>query len=484
MTAILAIDQGTSGTKAIVVDADGQVLAIAEETLSPDYLPGGGVEQDPHALLASVLDTGRRAAREAGVPLTAVALANQGETVLAWDRSTGDPLTKAIVWQDRRAESICNARAAHADRVAELTGLVLDPYFSAPKMRWVRDNLTTEGVVTTTDTWLVHRLGGEFVTDASTASRSLILGIDEVEWNAELLELFGLADEELPRIVGCDEIVGTTTAFGGNPVLTGLIVDQQAALLAEACLEPGMAKCTFGTGAFLLAQTGDRALRSHAGLTSSVAWSLRGRTSYCIDGQVYTAASAVRWITQLGLITVPADLDVVSAAESEGVFCVPALAGLAAPWWDAEAKASFTGMTLSTRPGHLVRAVLEGIAAQVATVITLVADDLGRPLTRLRVDGGLTRSKVLMQAQADIAQIPVDVFPSSHATALGAAACARLAIDPGATPDDVVGSWAPTLTFTPRWSPARATDHLGRWRIDADAALSTKSPDASTRTPA
>jgi glycerol kinase len=470
MTHVLAVDQGTSGTKAIVVDDAGHLVSIAEVALRPVYLPGGGVEQDPEALWNSVVDAGRRALAEAGVPVAAVALANQGETVLAWDRATGRPLTPAIVWQDRRAETVCAGLTASADDVARQTGLVLDPYFSAPKMAWIRANLTRDGVVTTTDTWLVHRLCGAFVTDASTASRSLLLDLDSATWSRELLELFGLADEPLPEIVSCDRIVGETTAFGGTPIpVAGLIVDQQAALLAEACLESGAAKCTFGTGAFLLAQLGDDAVRSTAGLTTSVAWTLRDRTSYCADGQVYTAASAVRWAVDLGLIPAADQLDAVSADDSAGVLCVPALAGLAAPWWDAQASASFTGMTLSSGRGHLVRALLEGIAAQVACLAELVAQDLGQPLTRLRVDGGLTRSAALMQAQADLARLPVEVYPSAHATPLGAAACARLALDPALSPADVVGTWTPEHTYEPLWSDDRAAEYLARWRHAADA---------------
>ncbi|GAA3454841.1 FGGY family carbohydrate kinase [Dactylosporangium matsuzakiense] len=464
MSGILAIDQGTSGTKAVVTGVDGQVLATAEEELRPRYLDGGGVEQDPHALLASVFTAGRRAVAAAGVPLEAVALANQGETVLAWDRATGEPLSPAIVWQDRRAETVCTARADAAGRVAALTGLVLDPYFSAPKMRWLRDQGFDGGVVTTTDAWIVYRLCRAFVTDAATASRSLLLDLDAVAWSDELLDLFGLGGEERPEIVAGDAIVGTTAAFGGEVPVTGLIVDQQAALLAEACLDPGTAKCTYGTGAFLLAQLGAAATRSRAGLSTSVAWRLRDTTAYCADGQVYTAASAVRWLTDLGLIRGAAELDTVAAADSGGVLCVPALAGLAAPWWRPAATASLTGLTLDTGRGHIVRAVLEGIAAQVATLVGVTGSDLGRPLTRLRVDGGLTRSRVLMQAQADLAQIPVDVYPSPHATALGAAACARLALHPGLSIADAAGAWSPAATFEPEWSPDRAAEHLGRWR--------------------
>ena len=478
----LAIDQGTSGTKAVVVGFDGhgagQVVSIAEVPVRPEYLAGGGVEQDPEALFDSVVSAGRQALAQAGVPVAAVALANQGETVLAWDRDTGRPLSPAVVWQDRRAESICSPLAGSADAVAQRTGLVLDPYFSAPKMAWIRANVTTAGVVTTTDTWLVHRLCGAFVTDASTASRSLLISLDSVDWDDELVGLFGLTGEALPDIVGCDDIIGSTDVFGPTIPVAGLMVDQQAALLAESCLEPGDAKCTFGTGAFLLAQLGGTPARSTCGLTTSVAWRLRGDTAYCVDGQVYTAASAVRWAVDLGLIPAADQIDSVAADSSDGVLCVPALAGLAAPWWDSSAAASFTGMTLSSGRGQLVRALLEGIAAQVAALADLVATDLGQPLRRLRVDGGLTRSAVLMQAQADLARIPVDVYPSLHATALGAAACARLALDPGLEVAHVVGGWTPDHTYEPEWSADRAGEFLARWGRAARAVLEAKETTA------
>jgi glycerol kinase len=464
VSTILAIDQGTSGTKAIVVDADASTLAVAEHPVRPRYLDGGGVEVDPADVLASVLEAGRRAVAAAGRPIDALALANQGETVLAWDRDTGAALSPAIVWQDRRAEGLCADLADAREWVAARTGLVLDPYFSAPKMAWLRRTVTTEGVVTTTDAWLVHQLTGEFVTDAATASRSLLLDLDAVAWDGELLDLFGLAGEALPRIVACDEIVGATTAFGAQVRVGGLIVDQQAALLAEGCLTSGTTKCTFGTGAFLLANTGSAALRSSAGLTTSVAWRARGETPYCVDGQVYTAASAVRWAIDLGLVGSAGDLDRVAADDAGGVLCVPALAGLAAPWWRPDAAAAFTGMTLSSGPGHLVLAVLQGIAAQVTELCTLVAADLGAPLTRLRVDGGLTRCRTLMQTQADLCRLPVEVYPSAHATPLGAAALARLAIDPSLTLQDAAPAWEPSAVYEPRWSADRAEDFLFRWR--------------------
>lgn len=473
---VLAIDQGTSGTKAIVVDPGEGVIAEVEVELAPDYLGGGGVELDPGAMLESVLGAGRQALDQSGGGVGAVALANQGETVLAWDRATGRPLSRAIVWQDRRAAEIASELSDHRDTVAARTALVLDPYFSAPKMAWLRRHATRDGVVTTTDAWLIHQLCGEFVTDASTASRSLVLDVDRVQWDPELLGLFGLEDEPLPRIVSCDETIGATTAFGDSINVGGLVLDQPAALLAQRCLTAGSAKCTFGTGAFLLANSGTRAVRSRTNLTGSLAWRARGETVYCLDGQVYAAASAVRWLSSLGLIAHARDLDRVAADDADGVICVSALAGLAAPWWRSDATASFTGMTLGTRPEHLVFAVIQGIAAQVAELADALAGDLGEPLGSLRVDGGLTRSRVLMQAVADLTQLTVTLYPSPHATALGAAALGRLALDPQLALEDAIPAEESELAYEPRWAADQASEFRHRWRGAADANL----PDAAS----
>jgi glycerol kinase len=468
---VLAIDQGTSGTKAIVVSDDGAILGIGEEPVRPAYLDGGGVEQDPAQLLSSVLGAGRRAVAEAGRAVTAVSIANQGETVLVWDPDTGAPMSPAVVWQDRRAEAFCRSVSGAKDWVAQRTGLVLDSYFSAPKMHWLRHNATRGGVVTTSDTWLVHQLTGEFVTDAATASRSLLTDLDTMTWDPELLELFELTGERLPTIVANDAVVGTTDAFGAAALVGGLIVDQQAALLAQRCFATGTAKCTFGTGVFLLANVGTKGVRSTSGLTCSLAWNLRDASAYCVDGQCYTAASAIRWIQDLGLIAAASDLDVLAAEDSAGTLFVPALAGLAAPWWRPDAAASFTGMTLSTNRSHLVTAVLQGLAAQTAELLTAVENDLPAPLSTLRVDGGLTRSRRLMQAVADLTQIPVEVYPSAHATALGAAACARMAADPTLRPIDAVDDWTAATTYQPQWSADQASEFRHRWRAAVTATL-------------
>jgi len=470
---VLAIDQGTSGTKAVVVDDEGQVLAIAEKSVRPRYLSGGGVEQDPMELLNSVLETGRRAVAAAGQPsMAAVSIANQGETVLVWDPQTGQPLSEAVVWQDRRAEALCRRKSEAKTWVAKRTGLVLDSYFSAPKMAWLRENTSRLGVVTTTDAWLVHHLTGAYVTDSATASRSLLTDLDTTAWDNELLDLFDLAAELMPTIVPNDAVVGNTDAFGAPIAVGGLIVDQQAALLAQRCITPGTGKCTFGTGAFLLANIGTTAVRPSTGLTCSAAWNLRDATSYCVDGQAYTAGSAVRWIADLGLIDSPDQLDCVAASDAAGALFVPALAGLAAPWWRPEAGASLTGVTLSTTRAHVVTAVIEGLAAQTAELVDAVNGDLAAPLTALRVDGGLTQSARLMQATADLTRLPIEVYPSPHATALGAAACARLASDPTLSVDDAIPAWTPSMTYEPRWSAGRAADYRHRWQAAVTASLS------------
>ena len=464
MSTVLCIDQGTSGTKAVVVDGEDNILAITEIAIRPEYRSGGIVEQDPAELMASVLDAAGRAVAQAAVPIDGVTLTNQGETVLAWDPDTGQPLSPMLVWQDSRAQSVCDPLAAHADLVAERTGLVLDPYFTAPKLAWLRRHMTRAGVVTTSDAWILHQLTGEIVTDVSTASRSLVTDLDTVSYDDELLSLFQLEGENLPRIAANDEVIGETSAFGSTVPVGGLVVDQQAALLAESCLAAGEAKCTFGTGAFLLANLGETPTRSSAGLTVSAAWRVDGRTSYCSDGQVYTAASAIRWLQDVGLLAGPSELDLICTDDAHGAVCVPAMAGLAAPWWRSDAQAVFHGISLATTRADLVTAVLQGLAAQVAELGDLVAKDLGSPLTRLRVDGGLTRSAVFMQTVAYLMQIDIDVYPSAHATPLGAAALARKSLDPSLSLQQAIVAWQPARTFSPAWSRDHAESFRARWR--------------------
>ncbi len=462
--AVLAIDQGTSSTKALVVAADGTVLAEADRPV-PVSTPGpGAVEADPAALLASVLDSGRQALAEAAVEVDVVALANQGETVLHWDPATGRPLSPCVVWQDRRAAGVCDALRDAAGRLTEISGLPLDPYFSAPKMRWLRDRVGPGGVVTTTDTWLLHRLTGEFVTDVTTASRSMLLDLATAEWSDEAWRLFGLA-ERRPRLVRNDEVVGTTTAFGRPTPVAGVVVDQQAALWAQHCRSAGEAKCTYGTGAFLLVNTGDRPVRSASGLTPSIAWEVAGRREWCLDGQVYTVGQALTWLTGVGLLGSAQDLDALGSTveDTAGVVFVPALAGLAAPHWQPSATGGFLGLNLAASRAHLVRAVCVGIAAQVVDLVDAAALDLGGTRPRLRVDGGLTRSRLLVQTQADLLQAPVEVAGAPHATALGAADLGLRAVTGRPLPDP-----PPGRIVEPRRSQEWARQQLSRWRSALD----------------
>jgi len=464
---VLAIDQGTSSTKALVVGDGGDVLGESSAPVHPRAIGGDAVEQDPQELLDSMLTAGRGAMAAAGVPVEAIGIANQGETVLRWDPATGRPSGPALSWQDRRAVEVTDELAQHADRLVELTGLPLDPYFAAPKMAWLRRRDGEDGVVTTVDAWLNHQLTGRFVTDAATASRTMLLDLESAEWSREACELFGLDPDQQPEVVDCASAVGETDAFGGSLPVTGLVVDQQAALFAESCFAPGEAKCTYGTGAFILATAGDKAPRSVAGLAVCVAWRLGGATTYCLDGQVYTAGSAVSWLEQLGLIAHASDLDRLGPGEGGDVLFVPALAGLAAPFWEPQARGGWMGLSLATSREDLVRALVWGIAAQVASLAGAMATDLGHPLERLRVDGGLTRSSTLMQAQADLLQAPVELYPSADATALGAGAFARLGTGAVASASEAVGSWAAAATFEPKMSADEAAERLGRWEAAA-----------------
>ena len=471
---VLAIDQGTSATKALVVDDDGNVLSLAEASIQVRATSDGAVELDPEELWASVVAAGTEAMTAAGNPrLSSIGLANQGETVLAWDRSTGAPDGPAIVWQDRRAEAVCDRLREHGEFLAQHTGLELDPYFVAPKIVWLREQVGGATNITTTDAWMLHRLCGAFATDVATAGRSLLLDLDTGQWSDRACEIFGIDPATLPTVVANAESLGDCSVFGGSVPVTGTCVDQQAALFAEHCHAAGEAKCTYGTGAFMLACTGDQPKRSTNGLVGCPAWKVGDALTYCLDGQVYTVGAAVTWLIEMGIIAEPGDLDRVGGSVDgpNGVVFVPALAGLAAPYWKPHAKAAFTGMTLSTQRGHLVRAAIEGIVAQVALLAQAAGRDLGSPLTRLRVDGGLTRSHVLLQTQADLLQAPVEVYPSPHATALGVAALSDLGANLGSPSQLAATAWRPDAVVEPKIGADEAAERLGAWQRAATATM-------------
>jgi glycerol kinase len=461
----LAIDQGTSATKALVVADDGSVLAEAEVAVGIHSTPDGGVEQDPAEILTSVLQAGHQALEAVDGEVTSVALANQGESVVAIDSTTGEARSPIISWQDRRAAELTAALSErHGNRLFEISGLPLDPYFTAPKLAWLQQRCGAGEQVCGIDAWLNRQLTGRFVTDAATASRSGVLDLTSRTWSTEATSVFGIDVEALPAVVDCAGHLGSTDAFGPTLEMTALIVDQQAALVGEGCLDPGEAKCTFGTGAFLLASTGARPVWSTVGLSSSVAHQIAAAAAWCLDGQVYAAGAALGWLVGTGLLRSPAALDgqLRRADPSDGTLCVPAFSGLGAPHWAPQARASFEGIGLATGADEIVSAVTEGLCAQVALLAGAASIDIGTGLRVLRVDGGLTRSEELCQRQADLLQAPVEVFGSPHATALGLAALARV----GAGTDTQLAPTHPEggRTFVPRISSDEAAARLDTQR--------------------
>ena len=483
----LAIDQGTSATKAVVVEvADRGMTLLADVDVEVPGLryDGDAVEVDAEGIWGSIVEAGRQALDAASGDddsVACVGIGNQGETVLAWQRSTGRPLTPAMVWQDRRAVTVTERLHPWGQRLHQITGLPLDPYFAAAKFAWLRENLLDDQtrndpdvVVTTLDTWVLHRATGAFVTDASTASRTQLLDLDSTRWSSEACAAFGVDIAQLPEVVACDTSVGKTQAFGPSLPVTGIVVDQQAALFAQGCLTAGSSKCTYGTGAFLLANLGPTPHRSHNGLATSIAWQTSDdAVDYCADGQVYTVGAAVSWLRRIGLIDHPSDLDRLGGAVDDdgGTTFVPSLAGVGAPRWVPEARGSFCGLSLSTEREHMVRAVVQGIAAQVTMLARAVEDDLGAPLTALRVDGGLTQSALLMQLQADLLGIPVEVYPHACATALGVAGFALRGHAGAGADAAVISGWTPQRVFEPAMPQATADELYGRWLIALDATI-------------
>jgi glycerol kinase len=466
MTTVLAIDQGTTATKAVVISADEEVLAYAAERIATKALPGGGMEQDPEEIWRSIQSSATKAIAKAGRRIDAVALATQGESVLAFDPHTGTPLSPLITWQDRRADGICRRLANHADELAASTGLRLSSYFTAPKLVWLRENVTRHGVIGTIDTWLLHRLTGHFATDTATASRSLLVDLASGTWNPRLTDIFGLAAERLPRIVANDEIVGHTREFGPPLPVAGVILDQPAALLAQRRLKPGQAKVTYGTGAFLLANAGSRPPKAPtptpamdiapSALTCSTAWQIGDQRTLCLDGQVFSAASAISWLSRIGVLRRAADLDAVCADSPGGAIFVPS--------FDEPGGARITGLDLATGRGQIVSAAVHGIAAAVAELY----DQAGLAEDVLSVDGGLTNSTMLLQAQADLLQVPVRAYPGAHATAQGAAVLARIALDRTAVEElEAVPNRQTTKLIHPKWTRDQATEYRTRWRETA-----------------
>ncbi len=457
---ILAIDQGTTGTTALVMSPQGQTLSRENREFGQHFPLPAWVEHEPQEIWESVRVTCREAVRAAGVrpdQIAAVGITNQRETTLLWDRATGEPMHRAIVWQDRRTTPRCAElkRQGLEGRISAITGLVVDPYFSGTKAEWLLDNVPDArakadagGVcLGTVDSYLIWRLCGgaqnpQHLTDVTNASRTLLMDLERRTWSAEMCQLFRVPMATLPTICASSGVLATTRGFesvaDGTPI-AGVAGDQHAALFGQACFSPGDVKCTYGTGAFVLINTGSERRASRSGLLSTVAWQLGSEVTYALEGSCFVAGAAVQWLRDgLGLIGSSAEVEALAGAveSSEGVAFVPALAGLGAPYWDPNARGTITGITRGTTRAHLARATLEGIAHQVDDLIRAMGQDLGSGLGRMRVDGGAAANNLLMQMQADCSGLTVERPTDLETTARGAAMLAGLGVGVFATPED------------------------------------------------
>jgi glycerol kinase len=482
---LLAIDQGTTGSTVLVLSQDAVVLAKASREF-PQYFPRPGlVEHDVEEIWASVTDALRDALAQAGVrheDCAGVGITNQRETTVLWDRKTGRAVHRAIVWQDRRTSERCAElkAAGHEALFRERTGLVLDPYFSGTKLEWLLDHVPGareraergELAFGTIDSFLAHRLSGSVlhITDVTNASRTLLFDIHRCAWDDTLLERLRVPRAVLPDVRSSSEIYGTTRGVPGLPdgiPIAGIAGDQQAALFGQTCFEVGDAKCTYGTGAFLLVNTGTQPAVSRNGLLTTIAWRIGSTTTYALEGSAFVAGSAVQWLRdQLGIIRSAADIEALAleVESSGGVTFVPALTGLGAPYWDPEARGTITGLTRGSSRAHIARATLEGIAFQIADLTRAMADDAGHPLARLRVDGGASQNQLLMDFQADLLDLVIDRPTCVETTALGAAYLAGLATSVFPDLQTIARVHKIDKTFKPRMTGAERDTHLLRWK--------------------
>jgi glycerol kinase len=483
MPFILALDQGTTSSRAIVFDHDGAIRAVAQKEFTQIFPQAGWVEHDPQEIWASQIGVAVEALGLAHVrptDLAAIGITNQRETTIVWDRETGEPVHNAIVWQDRRTADYCEGLKAQSagQTIQAKTGLLVDAYFSASKIRWILDQVP--GARTradagrlafgTVDTWLVWKLTNHamHVTDVSNASRTMLFNIHTLAWDDELLRLFGIPASMLPAVRSSSEIYGhVSTALGIESVpIAGIAGDQQAALFGQMCRLPGMSKNTYGTGCFLLQNIGTKPTRSRQQLVTTVAWQIGGRTEYALEGSVFIGGAVVQWIRDgLGLVRTAPDIEPLAAsvADNGGVYLVPAFAGLGAPHWDPYARGTIVGITRGTTSGHIARAAVESIAYQVADLLDAMAADAGIALTELRVDGGAATNDMLMQFQADLLGVPVVRPAVTETTALGAAYLAGLATGYWSSVDSITGQWKVDRRFEPAMPRARAQALRERW---------------------
>lgn len=468
---ILALDQGTTGTTALVLDRDLAVQGRGYAAFPQHFPEPGWVEHEPDEIWASVREALAQATASVDpARLAALGLANQRETTFAFDAHTMEPLHRAIVWQDRRTTELCHAMEAQEPAIRARTGLPLDPYFSATKLRWLKDRLPGRDLAFgTVDTFLVHRLSGEFVTDPSNASRTLLFDLDTGDWSRDLVARFGVEAVKLPRLVPsasfCARVEGVPELPHHLPV-TGLAGDQQAALFGQGCFDAGQAKLTYGTGSFVLLNTGAHPRPSATGLLTTQAWEVAGQRTFALEGGAFIAGALVQWLRDgLGIIETAADIETLarSVPDSGGVVVVPAYAGLGAPHWRPEARGTILGLTRGTTKAHLARAALEGIAHSQADILEAMAADLGEPLKELRVDGGAAANDLLLQMQADLLGIPLHRPRMLETTALGAGMLAGLGVGLW-TLEDLRRAYPLDRTFKPSGDPAAVAAARVRWK--------------------
>lgn len=481
---ILALDQGTASSRAILFDRRGAIMQMSQQEFRQIYPQPGWVEHDPNQLMDSQAGVAARCLRESGVTasqLAAVGITNQRETTVVWDKRSGSPVYNAIVWQDRRTAAQCDALKADgkAELIAARTGLIPDAYFSATKIRWILDNVpgarakAEQGdlLFGTVDSWLIWNLtkGESHVTDPSNASRTLLFNIHTGQWDDELLELFGIPASMLPRVVPSSGLMGVVhPEFLGHGVpIAGCAGDQQAATFGNACLNAGMAKSTYGTGCFVLMHTGETARTSQNRLLTTVAWDAGQGLTYALEGSVFIAGALVQWLRDgLGIIRHASEMEGLaqSVPDNGGVCFVPAFAGLGAPHWDPYARGSLLGLTRGVTRGHIARAALEAIALQTLEIMECMEKDAGTSLSVLRVDGGASRNNTLMQCQADILGVPVERPVITETTAFGAACLAGLAVKFWQGQDEVAQLWKLDRRFEPSMDAEQRSMLLRQWR--------------------
>lgn len=491
---IMALDQGTTSSRAIIFDAAGEIVTLAQYPFPQIYPKPGWVEHDPMVILKTQLHAMSEAFEKSGLSPTDIAgigITNQRETTIVWDRHTGKPVYNAIVWQCRRTAALCDELSAEglAAYIRDKTGLLIDAYFSGTKIKWILDNVDGararaekgELLFGTVDTWLIWNLtgGAAHVSDYSNASRTMLFDIDSLRWDEGLCSRLGIPMSLLPEPVPSAKEYGRVAKVKGIEALEGIPVcgsagDQAAALLGQACIEPGQAKNTYGTGCFTLMNTGTRSVRSVSGLVTSVAWNLGGKTTYALEGSVFNAGSAIQWLRdELGLISTSGECDALAETvpDNGGVYVVPAFTGLGAPQWDMYARGTIVGLTRGCTKAHIARAVLEGIAYQVKDLLDVMEADSGSGLTTLRVDGGASVSGFMMQFQSDILRKPIDRPKVVETTAMGAAFLAGLSAGVWSGLDQIARVRKSDVIFMPKMDEATARAGHETWKRAVERSL-------------